>query len=265
MPHKIEYLATADPAFDAMRASSDESFPRHSHDQFGIGIVVAGIHRSHSDAGLVEGGTNDLILVNPGEVHDGRVVDAGSRSWQMLYIDPARLQNLAGEMREGAASEFALNLPVLSDARAASRFVAAFDAVTDTGRADTDRVDLALLDLLDAFGFSGTGRALPDAPLVQLVLDRIHDDPIHDISLQDLARESGCSRFALYRAFLGKTGLSPQAYMTQRRLAIARRLIRGGTAIADAAAAAGFFDQSHLHRHFTKVFGTPPGRYQRQR
>lgn len=265
MPHKVEYLATVDPTFDAMRACSNEDFPRHAHDQFGIGVVVAGIHRSHSDAGVVEGGANDLILVNPGEVHDGMVVDAGSRSWQMLYIDPARLQALARELREGASSEFALHRPVLSDAKAASRFAAAFDAATDTAGAGTDRVDLALLDLLDAFGFARTSRSLPDAPLVRKVLDRINDDPVHDMSLQALASESGCSRFALYRAFLGKTGLSPQAYMTQQRLAIARRLIRGGSSIADAAAAAGFFDQSHLHRHFTKVFGLPPGRYQRQR
>ncbi|WP_333779626.1 hypothetical protein [Saccharopolyspora indica] len=29
------------------------------------------------------------------------------------------------------------------------------------------------------------------------------------------------------------------------------------------AVAAGFYDQSHLTRHFKKVLGTPPGRYAR--
>jgi AraC-like DNA-binding protein len=38
-------------------------------------------------------------------------------------------------------------------------------------------------------------------------------------------------------------------------------LIAHGNSIADAAAEAGFADQSHLTRAFTRQFGISPGRY----
>jgi hypothetical protein len=57
---------------DAMTASTAHAFPRHTHDQYGIGVIDAGGHSSWSGRGQVEAGAGSLICVNPGEVHDGR-------------------------------------------------------------------------------------------------------------------------------------------------------------------------------------------------
>ena len=38
----------------------------------------------------------------------------------------------------------------------------------------------------------------------------------------------------------------------------------GALPVAEVAARTGFFDQSHLTRHFRAIVGMPPGRYQRQ-
>ena len=44
---------------------------------------------------------------------------------------------------------------------------------------------------------------------------------------------------------------------------IARRLLERGERPADAAALAGFTDQSHLNRHFTRRVGLTPAQYAR--
>ncbi|WP_429861193.1 helix-turn-helix domain-containing protein, partial [Achromobacter ruhlandii] len=62
------------------------------------------------------------------------------------------------------------------------------------------------------------------------------------------------------RAFSRATGMTPHAYQMQRRLLLARRLLRQGMALADAAAAAGFADHSHMTRPFSRATGVPPGR-----
>jgi AraC-like DNA-binding protein len=46
-----------------------------------------------------------------------------------------------------------------------------------------------------------------------------------------------------------------------RRLALARAAIASGTSLADAAATAGFADQSHMTRHFKRAYGLTPGRW----
>jgi AraC-like DNA-binding protein len=80
-------------------------------------------------------------------------------------------------------------------------------------------------------------------------------------TLADLAEAAGCSRFAAYRAFRGRFGLSPSDYQRQLRLRSARRALACGTAVADVAAATGFADQAHLTRWFRRCYGITPGAY----
>jgi AraC-like DNA-binding protein len=91
--------------------------------------------------------------------------------------------------------------------------------------------------------------------------DRIDADPVAPLTLASLAAEAGASRYQLLRAFSRELGLTPHAYIVQQRLALARRLIRAGSALVDAASAAGFSDQSHLTRVFARQFGVTPARY----
>jgi len=67
----------------------------------------------------------------------------------------------------------------------------------------------------------------------------------------------------LVRVFSRKFGISPHQYLTSRRVDLARRLLLDGMPPGLAAAEAGFYDQSHLSRHFKHVLGTSPGRYAR--
>ena len=54
-----------------MTLASNHHFPRHSHDQFGVGVITFGAPRSWSGVGHVEASAGDVIMVNPGEMHDG--------------------------------------------------------------------------------------------------------------------------------------------------------------------------------------------------
>ncbi|RFU40741.1 AraC family transcriptional regulator, partial [Actinomadura logoneensis] len=91
--------------------------------------------------------------------------------------------------------------------------------------------------------------------------DLLHDDPLADVTADELARAAGSSRFALYRAFRRVYGMAPSDYQRQLRLRVARELLRAGTPPAEAAARAGFADQSHLHRWFVRCYGVTPGTY----
>jgi AraC-like DNA-binding protein len=56
--------------------------------------------------------------------------------------------------------------------------------------------------------------------------------------------------------------MPPHAFQTQVRVANAKRLLRGGSAILQVALETGFADQSHLTRCFTRFVGLTPGAYQ---
>src|SRR5689334_12779207 len=91
---------------EAMHATTARSYPRHTHDQFGIGLVTDGRHASWSGVGQVEAGPGDFICVNPGEVHDGHGVAGRPRSWKILYFEPAVVAEIRGDIAERPTADY---------------------------------------------------------------------------------------------------------------------------------------------------------------
>lgn len=83
------------------------------------------------------------------------------------------------------------------------------------------------------------------------------------VSLDELARVAGLSKFHLGRAFKAAYGLPPRAYHIRLRVERARALLAEGRTVREAAAAVGFAGPTHLHRHFLRLTGQTPGRCHR--
>lgn len=250
--HRIEARPTAHEGVVAVTARSARGFARHTHDQFGIGLVLGGAQTSASGRGQVEVGTGDLITVNPGEVHDGVPVDDRGRVWQMLYLDPPAMAQLTGRR-----SEFAF--PTLRQPGLADSFQRLFRAVCDPGQHLASETELTRLRT-----------ALDDRPAkpatsanVARAVEALQDDPAQPVTLAELAVLAGLTRFHFLRSFAKATGLTPHAFQVQARLHLARRLIVAGKPLAQVAVEAGFADQSHLTRLFTRSHGMTPGGYAR--
>jgi AraC-like DNA-binding protein len=249
---------------EAVEAQTRHVFPRHTHGQFGIGVIGRGAHKSLSGRGMVEAGPGDTITVNPGEVHDGAPIGDAGRSWRMLYFDPPVIARAIGDISEGRTSVYEFSSPVITDAAIAQGFRQLFSAITagDGVEATIGQEEWLLIVLAQLVREQPRfGRAQPVPVTIRNAQSLIDDDPAAPVTLADLARESGLSRFQVLRGFVRATGLTPHAYLVQRRIHAARRLIARGTPLAEAAAASGFADQSHMTRLFVRNYGISPGAY----
>ena len=250
---------------DAVEAETRHAFSRHTHETFGVGVIGRGAQTSLSGRGVVEAGAGDMITVNPGEVHDGAPIGEAGRAWRMLYFDQAVIADAVRDMSQGKVVSREFAHPVVRDARFARRFQRLFASVTQgPGQPPAMRSEERLLQLLAGLlsdtGAMG-GAAIPRG--VGRARSLIDDDPTASLSLDDLARASGLGRFQVLRGFARATGLTPHAYVIQRRIDLARRLMEGGAPLAQAAAASGFADQSHMTRIFVRKYGITPGAYAR--
>jgi AraC-like DNA-binding protein len=253
---------------EAVEASTRHAFARHIHEQFGIGVIDHGAQKSFSCRGVVEAGPGHAITVNPGEVHDGAPIGDAPRSWKMLYFDPALIIEAVDHISEGKTRVFEFSAPVIDRAVVAARFSQLFSLMTSDAD-DSDGNGVAMLReelLLQLLADTMRGQAafaleqgVPESIL--RVQHRIDADPAAPLALADLARESGLSRFQVLRGFSRATGLTPHAYIVQRRTHLARHLIARGTPLAEAALASGFADQSHMTRIFARQYGISPRMY----
>lgn len=81
------------------------------------------------------------------------------------------------------------------------------------------------------------------------------------LNLDTLAAVAGLSVSRFTARFRGEVGLSPHRYLCLVRVRRAQDLLRAGLAPSVVATEVGFFDQSHLCRHFRRVLGITPRDY----
>ncbi|MBC05469.1 MAG: AraC family transcriptional regulator [Thalassospira sp.] len=269
--NKVEIVAHDCLGVEAVMAETRHSFAKHTHEAFGIGFMYSGAQKSLSGRGMVEAGAGNIITVNPREVHDGHPIGDGPRGWNMLYFDPALIAQAAHDLSDAATDQYEFARPVMDSPEVRQCFGALFDAITNGSEeiAALRREEMLLLMLHHAMispgepepkSSAGTAVAHARIKRAKALLD---DSPTLSHSLDDLADAAGLSKFQTLRNFTRATGLTPHAYLIQRRIDLARAMIKSGETLAYIASAAGFADQSHLNRHFVRAFGLTPGRYAR--
>jgi AraC-like DNA-binding protein len=259
--HHVEQHRSVIRGIEAMTLISNHYFPRHSHDQLGIGVIAFGVQRSWSGVGQVEASPADVIMRSPGEMHDGVPLEGRVRGWRIMYFDPVLV---GGEVEDDVAGRIEVTRPVARDPLLARNFARLFASLTTSQSDDLGREENLVRCLVCALRRHGVRRLSYNngpSPPVAKAIQRLDFAPNESVSLSELAALAGVSRFQLLRGFVREIGTTPHAYLVQRRVCLAKQVLAAGETPAQAAIAAGFADQSHMTRAFVRHLGITPSRY----
>ena len=258
--HSVRQYRSTLAGVEALSLRTDLAFPRHSHDHFGIGLITEGAQRSWSCIGQVEAGPGDVIMVNPGEIHDGVPLHGGPRSWRMLYFEPRLVRQL---LADELIDKPELIRPAVKDDALSRSFAQLFAAIVDPNASRLRRDETLILTLSRAAQrhMALTPRAASSTACVSLARQWLDDTIDSNTTLAQLAQLTGVGRFQLLRAFVRETGVTPHGYLLQRRIGLAKPLLARGGSLAGIAHRLGFADQSHFTRAFKTQFGVTPGQY----
>ncbi len=243
-----------------------QNFGPHFHDGFLVGVIEAGALGYHYLGRDNVASAGEINLALPGEVHDGfAAVESGWR-YRMFYFGPGQFEELVSPCRGAKSADLRIVKAKLKDRDLAGRLLALHRSLESPERPLLEHesglvrvmTELAKRHAATNLRTSGAGR---EPGSVRRIKDYIQAHYEHNISLTDLSRITGLSRYHLLRTFKKSTGLPPHAYLLQVRTERARSMLRPGRPISEAAYAAGFSDQSHLNRVFKKIHGITPGSY----
>lgn len=245
------------PGIERLEASlRGEAFSPHRHDTYAIGVTLAGVQTFRYRGQQRHCLAGQWHVLHPDETHDGAPGTDDGFGYRILYVDPALVQAALG----GRALPFVADPVVPDPLPHLGRHLARLDEPLDDLAAA--ELTAALADELERRADRAAGRGRPprvDLGAVTRARTLLADDPAAAHTAADLERAAGTDRWALARQFRAAFGTSPSRYRTLRRLDRARALLRTGTGLADAAALAGFADQSHLTRAFRSAYGMTPG------
>ncbi len=235
----------------------------HAHATFSIGAVVAGScdyvngnQRQRISQGCV-------VMMNPQVVHACNPVDGQPWSYVMLYVDPhwlGALQRSLGISPEGTFVPFAGILSQAPELYAGVTGLYAYlidPLIANVGKQAKAR----------AF-FTALQRHLAPAPADEEPLRPlrraaafIERHCTEALTLEAISAEAGVSSSYLIRAFKRHFGLTPHAYLVNRRIQHSQRALREGRSLAEVALEAGFADQAHFQRAFKRHLAATPGQY----
>ena len=240
-------------------------FERHVHDELVIAVTVAGAGSCRTRFGSDTSAPGTIWVFAPGEYHCGEVCDDRGWIYRGIYLDAGGLDALARVFANDAAQQMWLQPGLHRDAQLARLIVRAHRCIeANASHLERQAHWWAAMGLL----FGRYGRpAIRCRPIgrerskMERLRDYLLENHARNPSVEELAEVCGLSRYHLMRAFTREYGMPPHAYTNQLRLSAARRRIAAGDSLANAASAAGFYDQSHLTRLFKRAYGVTPGVY----
>ena len=267
---KVQYWRDPDmTGFEIGRIrDSRHVFPNHAHDDiYAIGLMYKGgayCFGPRQSDGLVAPG--QMALLNPGQVHSGVPVPDTDITYEMLYVDLALMQAAACDLHSGKDRHPEFERHIVSDPflwhqlKRVSRLVAA-------GVSGLEK-ESALMEALAALPQDHTGIRTVVGPtaasppgVIRTAKEMLAADLDRKIGLSAVAETVGLSRYHFLRVFKRETGLPPHLFRTQRRIEMARRLLRRGMPPAQVALETGFSDQSHFTNKFRQFTGATPRQY----
>ncbi|KAF1012043.1 MAG: Arabinose operon regulatory protein [Pseudomonas fluorescens] len=202
--------------------------------------------------------------MNPGDVHACNPIDDQPWSYHMLYIDTPWLTNLQHQLglrNDQGFQPFAT--PHTRDPVLYKGLIELCDVLLND-QAEHLHKQTTLVSF-----FSEVQQRLnpPATPLREVnhrlarAADYICAHCTEALKLEDICQAAELSPSYLIRAFKQHYGMTPHAFMVNRRIQVARAGLRRGELIADVALAAGFADQAHFQRTFKQHFAATPGQY----
>ncbi|OKI07065.1 AraC family transcriptional regulator [Streptomyces sp. CB02056] len=255
-------------ALEAMDARFERyAYPMHAHDTYSFGVTDDGAQSFVCRGGRHVSAAGLVMAFNPDDPHDGRSAVQHGYRYRMLHLGEGLVREVLADAAPGDAGLPLFDTPVVDDPALARAVARLHTAVAEN--ASRLIVEERLAASVLALTRRAATRSAPvpdqrgrvDLAAMARARDLLRQRFAENVGADELARAAGCSRFALYRGFRTAYGFAPSDYQRDLRLRRARALLAEGTAPATVAAEAGFADQAHLTRWFTRTYGVTPAAY----
>ncbi len=247
---------------------SDFSYSPHAHEDIALGVTLEGIQEFSCNGKGFKSNPGNIILFNAEDVHDGNPGGDSTLKYTMLYINPREFLPLMASTVQIFDTDLRFPETNFEDTTLQhlileiSNLVAGNDTTSFQYEHCLYRIAKRLTQRM--------GRFHPDAwrknkdKLLLRARDYIHDNVENDISINDLSKVANISKFHFIRLFRSQFGLTPHQYILNHKINRAKLALKSGRPPSHVAQDFGFFDVSHLNRHFKRSFGITPKQYQHQ-
>jgi AraC family transcriptional regulator len=281
--HVFERLNQARATLDGLVSLSSElGFARWSNkddrtayqrpEHHTLSVYLSGGYQTKRQLGsqLIDGGAPGKICLMPAG-HESQWQVDGELAFVHLYFSEQSLRDEIERVWDKDARDLSLQELTFADDPAISSLVQQWLLSLNW----SDKADFLALQQVGQLLLNHIAKQYSSRPLAPLELksglapfqlqrckDYIEAHLAQNISLQDLAALVGLSEYHFARMFKHSCGLSPHRYVSERRVALAKRLLQlADLSLSEIAYQSGFSSQAHFSARFKQLTGYSPKAY----
>lgn len=241
-------------------------YSRHSHEHFSIGAITAGRSTYLHEQSSFEVTAGTVVLMNPGDVHACNPIEDQPWSYRMLYVETPWLIDLQHQLGFAADLDFRrFSSTHSTDIELFKGLNQLYEVLVDEQASTLHKHSTAVAFFSDVQIRLNPAEVEVEVAEPNFKLERaaeyIREHCTLALKLEDICGAAQLSASYLIRAFKLRYGMTPHAYLVNRRIQFARQQLRQGRLIADVALEAGFADQAHFQRAFKQHLAATPGQY----
>lgn len=239
----------------------------HSHTHWSLGAITQGISTFIYRADNYHVQEGDLVLMNPDWPHACNPIENRPWSYLMLYVDTAWLTQLRYD--EGLLSQLRwqdIANAVVTDKHLYQGYCTMAATLLDDKRELLDKQTQVIEYLSTVMHTFNNSELVIDkqAPIaLNKLAHYLTEHCTKQLALDDLCTLIGYSPSHLIRSFKQHFGMTPHAYVINKRIQYGQRELKKGRTITDTALSAGFSDQAHFQRTFKRLVAATPNQYRK--
>lgn len=273
-----QYMVTPDFEYFHYRDRSTMEVDFHNHEFYEIYVLLSG-----KVTYMIEGRSYklrpwDIILVNNRELHRPVISTGEAYERLVIWVNPQFVSarslegsNLSMCFETASHSRARLLRPAPGLLEDIKNALSRFEKACSGGSFGSNVLKITCLtELLVYLNAAFLEAAVSDFDAdieydekISRMIQYINANLTGDLSLDSLSERFYTSKYHLLREFKRHSGYTLHRYILQKRLLLARSLLRDGASASEACAKSGFRDYSNFIRSFRQAFGVPPGKYQK--
>lgn len=240
-----------------------QKFPNHFHEYYVIGFIEKGQRflSCKNKEYIIESG--DLLLFNPRDNHACEQIDGKTLDYRCINIQPEIMGKAVFEITGKEYLPY-FTPQVIFHSELVTLLRELHQIIMEEEK--DFRKEEIFFFLLEQLVEEYTEQAMPtenagQSTEARAICEFLEKHYMENITLNDLCKLTGLSKYYLLRSFTKQKGISPYSYLETIRIDKAKKMLERGILPIDVALQTGFTDQSHFSNFFKKFIGLTPKQY----
>lgn len=239
-------------------------YNKHSHESLAFSVFSSGnLEVLFHNKKQIEVQNKQVIVYNPHQVHMTKSKRKNVKNYFSLHIDSSWYKNIQKEFFHSHADTLYLE-NLLKDESIYNSLYKFCEEFYVFNTYDLESLKDLLKKIIKKYSFQE--EQINEEPKFLLEVERFIENNIEEpISLEDIAKAVCYDESYITRVFKKKYGLTPHAYLLNKRVQKAKtKLIDSkDISLAELSSEVGFYDQNHFSKVFKKVFAITPNSYRK--